>query len=70
MTVWGAFFEKIKITWSVSSGGLLACAIMFLDGKRELKAWSWIFIIEGTTTILISMSLRTPLCFLYMWLVY
>jgi hypothetical protein len=51
-------------------GGLLARAIMFLDGKRGLKAWSWIFIIEGAATILIGMSPRTPLCFLYMWLVY
>jgi hypothetical protein len=34
-------------------GGLLARAIMGLDGVRGLGSWSWIFIIEGAITIVI-----------------
>jgi MFS family permease len=34
-------------------GGLIARGIMELDGKRGIGAWSWIFIIEGSVTIVI-----------------
>ncbi|KAF2657342.1 major facilitator superfamily transporter [Lophiostoma macrostomum CBS 122681] len=37
-------------------GGLLARAIMELDGKRGLRAWSWIFIIEGAVTLVVALS--------------
>lgn len=43
-------------------GGLLARAIMELDGARGIPAWAWIFIIEGAVTVAIgkSFSLCTP----------
>jgi MFS family permease len=34
-------------------GGLLASAIANMNGVRGLKNWRWIFILEGTATILI-----------------
>jgi hypothetical protein len=38
-------------------GGLLARAIMELDGACGIAAWSWIFIIEGAVTLAIGRSL-------------
>ncbi len=35
-------------------GGLLASAISGLDGVRGLASWRWIFILEGTATVLIA----------------
>jgi cyanate permease len=37
-------------------GGLLARAIMELDGARGIPAWSWIFMIEGAVTVAIGKS--------------
>ncbi|KAL5514526.1 hypothetical protein ACEPAG_1842 [Sanghuangporus baumii] len=34
-------------------GGLLAFAMEFMDGKRGLEAWSWIFILEGIATAVV-----------------
>jgi MFS family permease len=34
-------------------GGLLARAIMQMDHIRGLRAWSWIFILEGTATVVV-----------------
>jgi len=34
-------------------GGLLARAIMLMDHTAGLRAWQWIFILEGIATFLI-----------------
>jgi MFS family permease len=34
-------------------GGLLARAIMLMDGDAGLKSWRWIFILEGIATFII-----------------
>jgi MFS family permease len=48
-------------------GGLLARAIMELDGARGISAWSWIFIIEGAVTVLlgkltVAFGVHTGIC--------
>ncbi|KAF2665967.1 MFS general substrate transporter [Microthyrium microscopicum] len=35
-------------------GGLLARAIMLIDGKGGLASWQWIFVIEGIATVIIA----------------
>lgn len=43
-------------------GGLLARAIMEIDGKGGLASWQWIFVIEGLVTAMVgklSISLTT-----------
>jgi MFS family permease len=35
-------------------GSVLAYGISFLDGKRGLSSWQWVYIIEGVATILFS----------------
>ncbi|CAK7566158.1 MAG: hypothetical protein SEPTF4163_004094 [Sporothrix epigloea] len=45
------FFSAAAI--SGSFGGLLAAAIGLLDGKSGFAGWAWIFVIEGSLTILL-----------------
>ncbi|KAI0406627.1 MFS general substrate transporter [Xylaria palmicola] len=47
------FFTSIVISGAV--GGLLAYAIAELDGHYNIRAWRWIFIIEGTATAGVSL---------------
>jgi hypothetical protein len=35
-------------------GGLIAYAILRLEGENGLSGWQWIFIIEGTATVFIA----------------
>ena len=37
-------------------GGLLARALVEMDGVGGLSGWSWIFILEGIATVLIGMG--------------
>lgn len=41
---------------SGSVSGLLAAAIMKLDGTAGVPAWRWLFIVEGTTTVVVAFS--------------
>ncbi|RXW16317.1 hypothetical protein EST38_g9540 [Candolleomyces aberdarensis] len=44
------FFGAASMAGAFS--GLLAYGIGYMDGMRGLQGWSWIFIIEGTATVL------------------
>lgn len=48
------FFSAAAV--SGSFGGLLAAAIGKMDGVGGKKGWSWIFIIEGIATVIISIA--------------
>ncbi|KAF6753510.1 MFS general substrate transporter [Ephemerocybe angulata] len=48
------FFGAASMAGAFS--GLFAYAIGFMDGWRGLKGWSWIFIIEGTLTVLVGIA--------------
>jgi hypothetical protein len=41
-------------------GGLLARAIVTMDGLGGLHGWAWIFVIEGLITLVIGMRYNTP----------
>ena len=43
------FFSAATIAGAF--GGLLARAIMFMDGVSGLPSWRWIFILEGILTV-------------------
>ena len=50
-------FSRISLFYSSASlsgafGGLLASAIIKLDGKGNLAGWRWIFILEGIASAL------------------
>ncbi|KAI1422053.1 major facilitator superfamily domain-containing protein [Xylaria sp. FL1777] len=47
-----SFFCSVVVAGAF--GGLLAYAIADLDGHRNIRAWRWIFIIEGAVTAFIS----------------
>ncbi|KAJ3568230.1 hypothetical protein NPX13_g6493 [Xylaria arbuscula] len=47
------FFSSVVVAGAV--GGLLAYAIADLDGQHNIRAWRWIFIIEGAVTAFISL---------------
>ncbi|KAL5478623.1 hypothetical protein ACEPAI_2808 [Sanghuangporus weigelae] len=47
----GLFFGAATVAGAF--GGLLAFAMEFMDGKRGLEAWSWIFILEGIATAVV-----------------
>ncbi|CAG8590725.1 7531_t:CDS:10 [Cetraspora pellucida] len=49
----GLFFSGAMIAGAFS--GLLAFAIMGLDGKFGLSGWQWIFIIDGLATVFIGL---------------
>ncbi|KAK0433430.1 MFS general substrate transporter [Armillaria borealis] len=49
----GYFFGAASLAGAFS--GLLAFAISFMSGTRGLLGWSWIFIIEGTATVVIGL---------------
>jgi MFS family permease len=49
------FFSAATIAGAF--GGLLARAIMEIDGRAGLRAWQWIFIIEGMLTFVVGESL-------------
>lgn len=46
------YFSPVLL--SSAFGGLLASAIAKMDGVRGLSNWRWIFILEGTLTILVA----------------
>ncbi|CAL3962061.1 unnamed protein product [Diplocarpon coronariae] len=48
------FFSAAAV--SGSFGGLLAAAIVKMDGLGDLDGWAWIFILEGITTILFGVA--------------
>lgn len=48
------FFGAASMAGAFS--GLLAYAIGFMDGLRDLRGWSWIFIVEGAMTILVGIA--------------
>ncbi|GAW11017.1 hypothetical protein ANO14919_003560 [Xylariales sp. No.14919] len=48
-----SFFCSVVVAGAF--GGLLAYAIADLDGHRNIRAWRWIFIIEGAATAFISL---------------
>ena len=35
-------------------GGLIAYAILRLDGESGVNGWQWIFILEGSATLIIA----------------
>ncbi|KAK5627972.1 hypothetical protein RRF57_003687 [Xylaria bambusicola] len=47
------FFTSVVVAGAV--GGLLAYAIADLDGQLNIRAWRWIFIIEGAVTAFIAL---------------
>ncbi|KAI0538993.1 MFS general substrate transporter [Xylaria digitata] len=47
-----SFFCSVVVAGAF--GGLLAYAIADLDGQRNIRAWRWIFIIEGAATAFIA----------------
>ncbi|KAK7695994.1 hypothetical protein QCA50_000634 [Cerrena zonata] len=49
------FYDKPDILTSPSSSGLLATAIIKMDGIGGLAGWRWIFILEGIATVLIAL---------------
>jgi len=46
----GLFFSAAALSGAFS--GLLAAAIIQMDGIREMSGWKWIFLLEGLATIL------------------
>jgi len=65
LTMWYARHEcgfRMAIFFSAATiagafGGLLARAIMEMDGTAGLASWQWIFIIEGIVTVAVGMLL-------------
>lgn len=54
-----AFRTAMLYSGSLVSGafaGLLAAAIMKMDGVAGLRAWRWLFIIEGAATVLVAFT--------------
>ncbi|KAK0478870.1 MFS general substrate transporter [Armillaria novae-zelandiae] len=49
----GYFFGAASLAGAFS--GLLAFAISFMSGTRGLLGWSWIFIIEGSATVVVGL---------------
>lgn len=49
------FYDKPDILTSPSLSGLLATAIIKMDGIGGLAGWRWIFILEGIATVLIAL---------------
>ncbi|KAI0527951.1 MFS general substrate transporter [Xylaria bambusicola] len=47
------FFTSVVVAGAV--GGLLAYAIADLDGQLNIRAWRWIFIIEGAVTAFVAL---------------
>lgn len=45
-----------SVIFASAFGGLLASAIQKMDGMRGLSNWRWIFILEGTLTILVAIA--------------
>lgn len=66
ITMWYARSEqglRMAIFFSAATaagafGGLLARAIMLMDYTSGLRAWQWIFILEGIVTFVIGESYR------------
>lgn len=66
LTTWYARFEvqtRLAIFFSASSGanafsGLLAFAIINMDGVGGLEGWRWIFILEGIVTVLFGCTIN------------
>uniref|UniRef100_A0A093UME9 Putative transporter C11D3.18C n=1 Tax=Talaromyces marneffei PM1 TaxID=1077442 RepID=A0A093UME9_TALMA len=45
------FFEGLASALSGAFGGLLAYAILYMDGVARMKGWRWLYIIEGIITL-------------------
>ncbi|KAG6861105.1 hypothetical protein C0995_003834 [Termitomyces sp. Mi166 len=50
ISTWLAIFYLISITMG-GVGPILAYVLSLLDGKRNIRGWAWIFIIEGAITL-------------------
>jgi sugar phosphate permease len=50
----GIFFSATGAAGAFS--GLLAYGISFMDGKRGLEGWRWIFILEGILTVIVAFA--------------
>jgi MFS family permease len=48
----GLFFGAATLAGAF--GGLIAYAILSLDGEGGLNGWQWIFLIEGLATIVVA----------------
>ncbi|KAK9785772.1 hypothetical protein WJX73_007109 [Symbiochloris irregularis] len=56
-------FSQSTITMSTALsnvfGGLLAAALLLLEGKRGLHGWQWIFLVEGAITLAYGLVVKT-----------
>ena len=55
----GLFFSAAAMSGAFS--GLLAAAIMQMDGLRGMRGWQWIFLVEGVATIVYGFALAAIL---------
>jgi predicted MFS family arabinose efflux permease len=55
----GLFFSAAALSGAFS--GLLAAAIVQMDGQRGMRGWQWIFLLEGVVTICYGAVLATIL---------